>query len=273
MGGERVESQGFYEMLWDCDHCETKGLLGKSQRHCAGCGAPQNPDKRYFPKPDQQQPIAGHTLRGRRSHCPACNAPMGAEANNCTQCGAPMDGASESKTSSQGVAAPEEQARSGPTSLARRALLVLSIYFFFWRTKNAQLAVDRRTAGSARSRSRNSRRSTSRRGATRCRRTEPACSISKQRSTKQVPDGEDVPHREARQEGRHVRAASRSASRNTAASRDDDWCTFTVRRWKEVDKVIAKGDGLTPAWPTTPRHRPTTCQILGIAARARRPRS
>ena len=23
-----------YEMLWDCDHCDTKGLLGKSQRHC-----------------------------------------------------------------------------------------------------------------------------------------------------------------------------------------------------------------------------------------------
>jgi hypothetical protein len=30
---ERVESQGFYEMLWDCDHCDTKGLFGKSQRH------------------------------------------------------------------------------------------------------------------------------------------------------------------------------------------------------------------------------------------------
>ena len=48
---EHIESQGFFEMLWDCEHCGTKGLLGKSQRYCAECGAPQNPAKRYFPTP------------------------------------------------------------------------------------------------------------------------------------------------------------------------------------------------------------------------------
>ena len=51
MGQEREESQGYFEMLWDCDHCDARGLLAKSQRHCANCGAPQNPDKRYFPQP------------------------------------------------------------------------------------------------------------------------------------------------------------------------------------------------------------------------------
>ena len=40
MTGERVESEGFFEMLWDCDHCGQQGLLGKTQRHCPECGAP-----------------------------------------------------------------------------------------------------------------------------------------------------------------------------------------------------------------------------------------
>src|SRR4029077_20953660 len=38
MGQEREESQGFYEMLWDCQFCDTRGLLAKSQRFCANCG-------------------------------------------------------------------------------------------------------------------------------------------------------------------------------------------------------------------------------------------
>ena len=46
-------------MLWDCDHCDARGLLGKSQRYCANCGAPQNPDKRYFPKEGEQRRIDG----------------------------------------------------------------------------------------------------------------------------------------------------------------------------------------------------------------------
>ena len=75
---ERVESQGFYEMLWDCDHCETKGLLAKSQRHCAECGAPQNPDKRYFPKEGEEKRVDGHSYEGADRTCPACSAPMGA---------------------------------------------------------------------------------------------------------------------------------------------------------------------------------------------------
>ena len=63
---ERVVSEGFYEMLWDCDHCDTKGLLAKSQRHCANCGAPQSAYKRYFPTVDGDNnisPGAPRTLR------------------------------------------------------------------------------------------------------------------------------------------------------------------------------------------------------------------
>ncbi|HET9484559.1 MAG TPA: hypothetical protein VFO79_11435, partial [Xanthomonadales bacterium] len=75
--GERVESQGFYEMLWDCGYCDTKGLLGKSQRHCANCGAKQNPDKRYVPTEEQKQRIEGHKYEGSDRTCPSCHSPMG----------------------------------------------------------------------------------------------------------------------------------------------------------------------------------------------------
>ena len=60
MGQEREESQGYYEMLWDCEFCDARGLLAKSQRYCANCGAPQNADKRYFPKEGEERRVDGH---------------------------------------------------------------------------------------------------------------------------------------------------------------------------------------------------------------------
>src|SRR5688572_33143594 len=110
---ERVESQGFYEMLWDCDHCETKGLLGKSQRHCPECGAKQNPDKRYFPKEGEAKRAEGHSYVGSDRSCPACNAPQSAKSHNCTHCGAPLDGSAEVKGVVTPVA-PKSPRKLGP---------------------------------------------------------------------------------------------------------------------------------------------------------------
>ena len=44
---------GTYQMLWDCSYCDSKKLLGITHRHCPGCGAPQDPSKRYYPKDDE----------------------------------------------------------------------------------------------------------------------------------------------------------------------------------------------------------------------------
>lgn len=78
MAEERVESLGFYEMLWDCEFCGTKGLLAKSQRHCPECGAKQSADARYFPKEGEETKVAGHKYESSDRYCPACNAPQGA---------------------------------------------------------------------------------------------------------------------------------------------------------------------------------------------------
>src|SRR5690606_40463181 len=47
--GERAMSEKTYEMFWDCEYCGAAKLLGLTQRYCPNCGAPQNPEKRYFP--------------------------------------------------------------------------------------------------------------------------------------------------------------------------------------------------------------------------------
>ncbi|HEX8113179.1 MAG TPA: hypothetical protein VF516_35860 [Kofleriaceae bacterium] len=109
MGQEREESQGYFEMLWDCDHCDARGLFAKSQRYCANCGAPQNPDKRYFPQPGQEQRVDGHIYEGADRTCPACSAPQSARAKNCTHCGSVLDGAAEVRGFTDAPAAPRAE--------------------------------------------------------------------------------------------------------------------------------------------------------------------
>ena len=38
-----------YQMLWDCRHCGSEGLLGLDHKHCPGCGGAQDTGSRYFP--------------------------------------------------------------------------------------------------------------------------------------------------------------------------------------------------------------------------------
>jgi hypothetical protein len=90
----RVSVAGVYEMWWNCSFCDTKGLLGKSNRHCPNCGAAQDATKRYFP-PEGKEAAYNGTFEGADRTCPACSTPNGAKAHNCRQCGSPLDGASE----------------------------------------------------------------------------------------------------------------------------------------------------------------------------------
>src|SRR4029079_13788171 len=138
---ERVESQGFYEMPWDCDHCDTKGLFAKSQRHCPECGAPQSAVKRSFPKPEEQRRVDGHSYEGSDRHCPACNAPMSAKGKNCTQCGAPLDGSKEVAGVVAAKIVTKPKRKIWPFVLVGIALLGFAIWFLFIRKKEATMAV------------------------------------------------------------------------------------------------------------------------------------
>ncbi len=89
---ETADTAIFYEMLWDCAQCNTKGLLGTSQRHCPVCGAAQDPKKRYFPKEGEEVEAKNHRFVGVDWHCGYCQTPNSAAAAFCTNCGAGKDG-------------------------------------------------------------------------------------------------------------------------------------------------------------------------------------
>ena len=246
---ERVESQGFYEMVWDCEHCGTKGLLGKSQRHCPECGAPQNPDKRYFPSPEQQKKIDGHIYEGADRHCPACNAPMSSKAKNCAQCGSPLDGSKDVR----GVVTPKPAAKPKrkiwPYVVAAIVLLGFLIWFFFIRTRAAQVTV----TGHRWERvvvlekfgeyEESAWRDQVPRDA-----SLPMC-VRKQRSTKQVQSGEECHTEKVDKKDGTFEQVKKCKPTYRSEPVNDDWCTFRMRRWKKIDDAKAAGTGMSPAWP------------------------
>jgi hypothetical protein len=251
---ERTESQGFYEMLWDCDHCDTKGLLAKSQRHCAECGAKQNPDKRYFPKEGEEQRIDGHKYEGADRGCGACGAPQSTRAHNCTNCGAPLDGAAEVK----GVVAPVTPAPPKKRRwwipvlvIAVIGLGIFGIWYRFIRKQSATMTVT----------------------AHRWERVIPVEEYNdfseeewrdhvpadarlvtchkKQRSSKQVEDGEECRNEKQDKKDGTFEVVKKCKPKYRSEPVEDDWCSFRVQRWKEVPSaaVRAVGAGLQPTSP------------------------
>jgi hypothetical protein len=87
-----TSSEKTYEMLWDCEYCGAKKLLGLTQRFCPTCGGPQNPAKRYFPAEHEKVAVEDHPFVGADVTCPSCRHAMGAACNNCSNCGSPIQG-------------------------------------------------------------------------------------------------------------------------------------------------------------------------------------
>ena len=145
-GQEREESKGFYEMLWDCQHCGAKGLLGKSQRYCPECGGPQNADKRYYPAPtSRRRPCPATSYEGADAYCPSCNAPMGAKVKNCTQCGSPMDGSKVVTSADDRVPKPAPKKTGFPiwivVVLLALAAAIFLVWFMFFRKREAEMTI------------------------------------------------------------------------------------------------------------------------------------
>lgn len=271
MAEERIISEGHFEMLWDCEFCGAKGLLGKSQRHCAECGAPQNPDKRYFPPEGEAQRAVGHTYEGADRHCPACNAPQSAKAHNCTRCGSPLDGANEVRgVTTKPAPAPKQKSRWWLV-LVVIAVIVFGIWYLFFRTKSVQVTVTAHRWERAIGVEEFAELQESA-----WRNEVPADALSmrcheKKRSTKQVPTGEE----DCRTERKDNKDGTfEQIKKCTPIYRDepvyDDWCTFTVQRWKQLDPVKAAGTGMTPAWPTEGLPPAEAQQVLGARRQGKR---
>jgi hypothetical protein len=260
MGQEREESQGFFEMLWDCEHCDARGLLGKSQRYCANCGAPQNPAKRYFPQEGEQRRIDGHVYEGSDRTCPACSSPQSARAHNCTHCGSVLDGAAEVRGVVDAPAAAAAAPRPASARPRRRRLWpflllgVLILGFVVWfqclRTQEATVEVTAHTWKRVVAIEEfKDRQETAWRNEVPFEATFPVCH-ERQRSTRQVQDGDEC-HMERRdKKDGSFEQVKKCKPKTRSEPVMDSWCQFTVRRWTQVDEVKATGSGLTPTWPT-----------------------
>ncbi|HEU4734126.1 MAG TPA: hypothetical protein VFT22_39820 [Kofleriaceae bacterium] len=256
MGQEREESQGFFEMLWDCDHCDARGLLGKSQRYCANCGAPQNPDKRYFPQEGEARRVDGHIYEGADRTCPACSAPQSARARNCTHCGSVLEGAAEVR----GVAsAPPVAARPAPRRRGRRiwplvlaAIAVLGGGLIFWRcrTQEAQVVVAaHKWQVVVAIEEFNERPEEAWRNEVPVGAGLPVCH-DKERSTRQVEDGEECRTERRDKKDGTFEQVKKCKPKYRSEPVMDSWCTFSMRRWRPASEAKQTGTGLSPVWPT-----------------------
>jgi hypothetical protein len=271
---ERSESLGHYEMLWDCEYCGTTGLLGNSQRHCANCGAAQNPDKRYFPKEGEEKKVDGHRFEGADRVCPACSNPMGATALNCTKCGSPLEGAQTVK----GVAAPAKPVETKRTPwlkillvVGAIALVIILIWYFFIRTKEQTMTVSGHTwsrvigvdeFGEQRESEWRDRMPSDARF--------PTC-IRKERSTRQVDTGtEDCRVEKKDNKDGTFEQVKKCKKVYRSEGVDDDWCSYTILRWREVAQVKANGSGLDPSWPTQGLPPVTAASAVGARRQGKR---
>ena len=117
---------GIFEMLWDCAYCGTRGLLGQSHRHCPKCGAPQDPQRRYFPPLGQEVAARNTTYDGADRTCPACATPCGARAQHCPNCGSPLAAAREVVRRPDPLASAVATAASPPAGAAGRRQRLLA---------------------------------------------------------------------------------------------------------------------------------------------------
>jgi hypothetical protein len=109
-----------YEMLWDCQFCGTTKNLGKTHRFCPVCGAPQNPDSRYYPSDEEKVAVEDHQFVGVDVTCPACNQLNSADNEFCQQCGSPLtEGAKAKRLDEQSRAADETFESSGSRDVVK----------------------------------------------------------------------------------------------------------------------------------------------------------
>ncbi|MCX5747777.1 MAG: hypothetical protein NT062_35375 [Proteobacteria bacterium] len=257
MPESRTETVGSFEMLWDCDHCGTKRLLGKSQRHCAECGAEQNPEKRYFPKDGEAVQVDGNAYVGGDRYCASCNAPMGAKAKNCTACGASMDGTKEVQgiavTPTAPAATPAPTKSKGLYVLIGVILLVGLVYWRCVRTTEASMAVTNHTwertiaievFGEV------SREIWRGEGEIPADATGVVCARAQHGTTK-VADGETCRDEKVDKKDGTFDVVKKCAPKYREEPVYGEQCTFTVLDWKPEAPLRASGTGLAATWPST----------------------
>ncbi len=260
-----------YEMFWDCPQCGTKELLGLTHRYCPTCGAPQDPDARYFPPEDRKVLAKDHVFAGADRVCPACDTPCSARVAFCPSCGHPLDEAKEVARRQDAVVGgeragePPAKAPAAPPRKGRgRAVgcvgcgagllvvaLVVAVAAFLMRTRPETATVQ----AHAWKRAIAVEKYELARDAGWCDALPSGAKVTdrtkKKRSTRKVQDGQDCTTRNVDQGDGTYRQEKDCQPRYREEPVLDDWCAYTVPRWVVDRTREASGNGLSPApaWP------------------------
>lgn len=257
-----------YEMLWDCSSCGTQGLLGKTHRRCPHCGAPQDPDTRYFPAPGHEVEAKDHRFVGVDWTCAACETPNSRAAGFCVNCGNPREGNADvarrpDRIVKDGQVVDDGKRAAGPApglfaGRRRRLFLALGAVFvglvaflllaIFWQ-KDVHVLVE----GHAWTREIDVERMAPRRDSSWCDSMPgDAYGVSRSREVRshnQIPDGQVCSDRQTDNGDGTFSVSTECRTKYRSEPVYDDKCYYTVDRWGLDRTERATGQGLSPAWP------------------------
>ncbi len=248
-----------YEMMWDCEYCNTPKLLGKTHRFCPNCGAPQNPEKRYFPPENEKVAVEDHQFVGADLHCPACSFANSRTANNCGNCGSPLAGGKDAAMQQDQVLGPGGAPAAPPPAKTGKSkagwiiglivFVILGVVAFFivracW-TKEALLEV---TAHSW-------KREIAVERYDEVKRSTPCKSMPS--NAKRVTRTKAKPVCKTRK----VDQGDGTFKQKKECTKPEEQCEYYVKAWKKIRTAKATGKGLDskPHWPKVRLRRQGRC--------------
>jgi hypothetical protein len=273
------DEQEVYEMLWDCRYCDTKKLLGLTHRHCPGCGAPQDPEARYFPDEHEKVPAREHVYYGADVRCSACHEANSRRNAYCRGCGAPLANAPEVARVLEGqepetpskarlMAAPPEPRKSKGCGIWGFGCLTVFVVGLagglasvFW-TEDASVEV----VGHRWQRVIHIERYSPRETSSWCDSVPSHTRVTRRerdvRSHRKVPDGESCHTRRVDLGDGTYREHEECSQRYREEPVYDQRCYYMVMRWSEVRVAESEGSSLAPypSWPAVGRLRSGNCE-------------
>ena len=290
---------GTYEMMWDCTRCGTPKLLGLSHRHCPACGAPQDPEARYYPSEDEKVAVENHAYHGADIVCPACETANAGIAQFCVGCGSPLEGDAKAAAARSGQEVADGEAFAGESAKdarnearARRdervqqataapkpegmsrglkiglivggiaaVLAVLIFVFFFWKREAVVEVKGHKWARTVEIEVFGEVK----RSAWCDEKPKGARKITKkkeQRSTKKVEDGQECKKKRKDNRDGTFKEVKECKPKYREEPVYGDKCYFTVDAWETDRTEKASGDAKTPEpkWPEFKLKKPGKCK-------------
>ncbi|HVY28445.1 MAG TPA: zinc ribbon domain-containing protein [Polyangiaceae bacterium] len=262
-----------YEMLWDCRYCGTRKLLGLTHRHCPGCGAPQDPNARYFPDDSEKVAVQNHEFVGADIACRYCGCASSKRAHHCGRCGAPLaEGSAVISQTSPGLvqplvgsSAPQPPARPAwKLWVPALALVLVSVtaVAVLWKKdrtfvvaqRSWQRSVSVERFGAVRETAWCSELPAGAREMTRHR---------EQHGTHQVPDGEDCRTQKKDRGDGTFKEEQVCTPKHKDEPVYEDKCSYELVKWTQQRQEKAEGDQATaPRWPAVTLAR-SGCSDIG----------